>query len=424
MFSKRRIAGASAGIVVLGAILYFALAWHPAMAPVSQPDVPLTAGVVSQGQRIAELGDCVVCHTGPAGARYAGGLPLRTPFGTLYTTNITPDRETGIGNWSLQAFRRAMREGVARDGQLLYPAFPYIHYTHVTDDDLKALYAFLMTRGAVHAPARSNELLLPLRFRPMLAFWNLLYVHEGPRPSMGASPVERGRYLVEGLGHCSSCHTPLNLIGGEKGGDYLGGGEVDGWSAPPLDALLGAPQPWTQEQLVAYLSTGLATEHGAAAGPMRPVVENLSRVPREDVEAIAAYLFSIQNKAVHNAAAQPEASAALANHVSNGKTVFEAACATCHGSGSAMSAYEQRPPLALSSAFNGSSEHNAVLTVLQGLPWPSEPGVTTYMPAFADVLTDAQIADVVTYLRVSAAGRPAWPDVNKTVANLRKESSP
>jgi mono/diheme cytochrome c family protein len=423
--NKRRVTWVVLGVVVCGGALTLALTWHAPMVPVAQPDIAITADLVSRGQQLANLGDCEVCHTGPSGSPYAGGLALRTPFGILYTTNITPDRGTGIGGWSYEAFRRAMQDGVARDGHLLYPAFPYTHYTHVDDNDLHALYAFLMTRQAVSAQAAQNQLIFPLRFRPLLAFWNLLYLREGGSGFAGSTPEARGHYLVEGLGHCSSCHTPLNVMGGEEEGKYFAGGRVDGWDAPSLNTLVNSPSPWTREQLVSYLETGLSNDHGAAAGPMRPVTDHLAHVTKTDVAAIATYLLSIQKarNLVDNTPVAPS-TPDLAHRITDGRAIFYGACGACHDAASPMMVYEKRPALALSTALNGPSANDAVLTVLQGLPWPATPRATTYMPPFAEVLDDQEVADVVTYLRVVEARQTPWSDVQKTVATLRKESPP
>ncbi|WP_445143397.1 c-type cytochrome [Dyella sp. Tek66A03] len=407
-------------VLTIGAGLFAALAFKPSLDPVDKPDVALMSTLVAQGSRVVALGDCIVCHTSPGGADYAGGLPLKTPFGVLYTTNITPDRATGIGTWSFEAFRRALRQGVSRDGHLLYPAFPYIHYTKVTDDDIKAAYAFLMTHPAVYAPAKTNELLLPLRFRPSLAFWNLLYLREGPQPAASDSPADRGKYLVEGLGHCSSCHTPMGIIGGERHRAYMQGGVVDQWSAPALDQLAASPHPWAGQQIVDYLGTGLASAHGAAAGPMRPVTENLGRVPREDVEAIAAYLLSIQRPwRVEKFRVTP---GDLAARIDRGKQVFTGACAECHGEGSPMRDTMGRPALTMSSALYAATPRNLVMTIREGLAWPAQPDRTAYMPPFADVLTDQQVADLAAYLRSTSPQSAPWPELDKHVPELREQN--
>jgi mono/diheme cytochrome c family protein len=419
--TKRRLLLIVVPIAGLFGLLAFAIfAWRPSISPVASPDVSIDAALVKKGRMVVALGDCAVCHTRPGGQDFAGGLPLKTPFGIIFTTNITPDRETGIGGWPLAAFRRAMREGVSRDGHLLYPAFPYIHYTEVTDADIEAAYAFLMTRTPVHERAPENELPLPLRFRPSLAFWNLLYLRSGARPPKDDSEVERGRYLVDSLGHCSSCHTPLGIIGGEKSRQHFGGGRIDGWDAPALTELGNADIPWTRDQIVAYLSHGVAIEHGAAGGPMRPVVENLGTVPPADVQAIATYLMSLpQSPGTERVATVTIDPARLAH----GQAVFQASCETCHGASASMTTALHRPSLALSSAFHGAAPRNAIATIIEGLSWPENPGVTTYMPSFGDALTDRDIADVVDYVR-STTGRAAWADTPATVTSLRKELKP
>ncbi|HVI56010.1 MAG TPA: cytochrome c [Luteibacter sp.] len=406
-------------IAVVGIAAFAAVAWQPAIAPVARPDVDLTRSLIERGRAVVALGDCAVCHS-PAGHRaFTGGLGLHTPFGVIYTTNISPDPATGIGQWSLAAFVRAMRKGVSRDGHLLYPAFPYIHYTKVTDDDLRAAYAFLMSQPAVQATAPDNELPLPLRFRPALAVWNLLYLDEGAVPAADGSAKARGRYLVDGLGHCSSCHTPLGIIGGEKQAEHLGGGDIEGWHAPALTELAWAPRPWTRQQLSDYLSGSLASDHGAAAGPMRPVTESLASVAPADVAAMAEYILTLQRSVpVPTTAAIVPASTAQVNR---GRALFDGACAICHGPGSPMITHVGRPPLGLSSALYGPSPRNAIMTIMQGIPWPDGPANTQYMPAFADVLTDEQVTDVVAYLRSTVPGKPAWDDVEKRVAEAREE---
>jgi len=415
---KRRLVVA-AGLLVACALAFVAFAWQPALPRVSSPDIELTPGLIAQGRRVVELGDCAVCHSPKGHPAFSGGLGLKTPFGTIYTTNITSDGPTGIGSWSLAAFVRAMRHGVSRDGHLLYPAFPYIHYTKVTDEDLRAAYAYLMTRPAVRAPAPANDLPLPLRFRPALAFWNLLYLRPGAVPATDHSPLARGRYLVAGLGHCSSCHTALGLIGGESG-EYLGGGDVDGWHAPSLTTLRDAPRPWTVGQLTDYLRTGMAGEHGAAAGPMRPVTDNLGEVAPDDVLAMATYLMSIQKGPSHRDPS-PGPGAAT-SQLARGQALFEVSCAVCHGEASAMGTHIGRPPLQASSALAGPTPQNAIMTVFEGIPWPDRPVPAAYMPPFAGTLTDAQVTDLVVYLR-STTGQAPWPDVDSGVRKARKELS-
>ena len=409
-----------------------AAAWmlQPAIDAVSPPSPDaFEAASIARGARVVAQGDCMVCHTAKGGEPYAGGLALRTPFGTIYTTNITPDAATGIGGWSLAAFTRALRHGVARDGHLLYPAFPYIHYTRMSTADIGDAYAYLMTRAPVAAKAPDNELIFPLGFRPLLAGWNLLYLRPGPKPDDAAQGAEwnRGRYLVDGAGHCASCHSTLDPIGGERSPAFSGG-HIDGWDAPALTALLQAPKPWTREQLALYLRHGWSPEHGAAAGPMGPVTHSLSQVPAEDAEAMATYLMSLQAPAATPVTpAPPPAAAAPAGsqtaQVLQGRVLFNGACASCHGDAAPMMAAGGRPPLSLSSAVAGASPDNLIQTMLNGLPW-AHPQPATFMPAFAATLNDAQIASIAAYLRADVGHRPAWTGLEKRVADIRKENQP
>lgn len=413
--------GAAVAAIAAAAVLGGLYAWTRAapIAPANAPPAPPPPAVLAAGARVVALGDCMVCHTAGDGPAYAGGLGLRTPFGTIYSTNITPDPETGIGRWTLDAFRRALREGTSRDGHLLYPAFPYIHYTRMSDNDIELAYRYLMTRTPVHAPAPANDLLFPLNFRPVLAFWNMLYLRPGDAaiPARQETPVERGRYLVDTLGHCASCHSGMNLMGGERKPPFQGG-RIDGWDAPALTRLAAGDAPWTQADLVEYLRGGLALGHGAAKGPMRPVTERLASVPREDVEAIAAYLMSIQTAPQERheqlrpvAASQPDGA---------GAQLFAAACAGCHAASAPMMRLADRPSLSRSSAVLGSDAASFVQTVQQGIPWDTTSNI--YMPPFADTLDDAQIAQLAAYVRTGIAAKPAWNDVAATSAKLRKEN--
>jgi mono/diheme cytochrome c family protein len=407
---------------VLAAATAAAASWiiHPALAPIQPPSSnDFDSSSIARGARVVAQGDCMVCHTAAGGSPYAGGLPLHTPFGTIYTTNITPDPDTGIGNWSLAAFTRALRHGVSRDGHLLYPAFPYIHYTRMSTVDIDDAYAYLMTRTPVAARAPENYLLLPLRFRPMLAGWNLLYLRPGPVADDPVQSVEwnRGRYLVDGAGHCASCHSTLGPIGGERSPAFSGG-NIDGWDAPALTALLQAPKPWTREQLALYLRHGWSPEHGAAAGSMGPVAHSLSRVPEEDSDAIATYIMSLQKPVTKTSAASASSDTA---RVAQGATLFAGACANCHGAAAPMMAAGGRPSLALSTAVNSERPDNLIQIVLNGVPW-SHAQQTTFMPSFSASLTDAQIASIAAYVRADIGKRPAWSDVEKRSAEIRKEN--
>ncbi len=231
----------------------------------------------------------------------AGGLGMPTPFGTIYTSNLTPDADTGIGKWSEEAFRRSMVEGVDREGRHLYPAFPYDHYTKVSDEDIHALYAFVMSRDPVRNTIPANEVIFPLNYRPLLAGWKLLFLDKSKLEPDASKSAEwnRGRYLVEGLGHCGSCPTPRNALGGEEKSRAYAGGFVDGWDAPPLNALTVGAHRWTVDQLVEYLSTGWQQFHSGAGGRMGApdVTTNLAQVSnKEEIHAMAVYIASLSGQ--------------------------------------------------------------------------------------------------------------------------------
>lgn len=415
------------GLLVLAvpaALFVLWLMWERSLPELaSAPD--FSPAQVRAGARVVAQGDCMVCHTAEGGRPFAGGRPLLTPFGTIYATNITPDRATGIGGWSREAFTRALRHGIARDGHQLYPAFPYTYYTRLPQADIDAAYAYLMTREAIRQEAPPNRLMFPLGFRPLLAFWNLLYLRPGEQvPPAGLSALEqRGFALVEGAGHCAACHSPLGPLGAIPEGRRFDGGLVDGWEAPALNRLLQARTPWTREQLVQYLGTGWASAHGAAAGPMRPVVRELATLPGADVEAIAAYLMRLQKPA--DAATTRTALKADMGDLSvrRGEQLFAGVCLQCHADSAPMRVVGGRPRLADSSALQAQSPHNLVQMIVQGLPWDGHVP-QPYMPAYAGTLDAVQIADIAAYLRVVQAGRPAWPETEKLATQALKEARP
>ncbi|WP_368621864.1 cytochrome c [Paraburkholderia sp. BR13444] len=427
---------ASAGVAVVVALMaahgLTAHAREPATGAVTAPIAAASdTAAAARGAKLAAIGNCVTCHTATGGPPLAGGLPLQTPFGIIYSTNITPDNETGIGGWTLDAFERAMRHGVSSDGHLLYPAFPYPHFTHLSDADIGSLYAWLMSRAPVNAPAPHNELIFPFGFRPLIAVWNLLYLHTGseaaPSPT-GAPDLARGRYLVESLGHCGACHTPLDRLGAERRDHALQGGTIDGWDAPALTDLASRPTPWTQAQLVGYLRTGLASAHGAAAGPMRPVTRTLADASSSDVEAMAAYLLALpsggRGAPEHPVASPSATSAPVSPAPGGGANLFAAACASCHAEGAPMSNGGARPSLSLSTAVNADSPRNMVRFILDGIDWhesDSEP----FMPSFANTFTDAQIAELANYTRERFTARDAWPTLDaRAVAQFRRDGLP
>ena len=427
-FSTRTRAAAGVVLLVLAASLIgLAATYRPAIGAIPRPDpTAFDRTEVARGEALARVGNCVTCHQAPGGAAYSGGLALATPFGVLYSTNITPDAATGIGAWPREAFRRAMREGVSRDGHHLYPALPYEHFARVTDADLDALYAFLMTRTPVNAPPQTNRLIPPLGFRPLLAGWKLLFLRQGvwqPDPKRSAE-WNRGAYLAEGLGHCGGCHAPRNALGAEKSEAGWSGGYAEGWYAPAMNAENPARRTWSVERLAAYLRTGLDLNHAAAAGPMGPVTYNLARAPEADVHAIAVYTAS--RMAAAPGAKQPEAP--LIDHAveadraqPQGAALFASACATCHGAGAPMLA-AGRPDLSLGSPLHENDPRDTVQIMLQGLRPPTGPR-GPFMPAYGALFNDAQIGALAAYIRARYSDAAAWSDLDKAVAQARKEGA-
>ncbi len=417
MTLRIRLAGIVAIVIALPVMVSCAaLVWQPAMPPVTPPKAAqFSPEVIARGAEMAAIGDCAVCHTASHAQPYAGGRRIPTPFGLITATNITPDVESGVGNWSEAAFRRAMRDGVDDQGRFLYPAMPYPHFTQATDQDITALYAFLMTRQPVHAEMPPNELPLPLKLRPVMAGWNLLFFKAQPWRDDPKQSAEwnRGAYLATAIGHCAACHTPINALGGEVSSKPYAGGEVEGWDAPALQAASSAAKPWTVEELTDYLRTGLSDQHGAAGGPMVDVTRELATVPEQDVRAIATYFVSQMPKSPTVPPAPKENESVAA-----GSAVFAGACAGCHAPNAPM-VQRGAPSLALSSVVNAPSPRDAIQTILHGLPW-REGKTGPYMPPFEAVLNNQQLTDLVRYIRARFSGGPAWADVEAQTQNARQ----
>lgn len=417
----------TAAVVLSAFMLFLAWAHEDAIPPITAPARDtFDPSLIDAGANLARIGNCVSCHQARHGRPYAGGYGVDTPFGTVYGTNITPDLETGIGRWSQQAFDRAMREGVSRDGHHLYPAFPYDHFARLSDRDLHALYAFLMTRDPVKAQTPSNRLWPPLDFRPLLAGWKALFLRplDVPEDRWRAGAWNRGAYLAEALAHCSGCHSPRGALGEQLRDRAYDGGWSGGWYAPSLNTRSPAVRAWTEERLFTYLATGLSAEHAAAAGPMGPITHNLARANPEDVRAIAAY-FAWRMRDAPAARAEPtlldRASLAQARHPL-GASLFAGACAACHEPGALMMV-EGRPALPLASSMHLDTPHNAIRIILEGLTPPVR-AAGPFMPAFADTFTDVQIADIVAYMRTRYGPDAPWPDLKKNVARAREGKAP
>lgn len=417
-------------LMVVGVAGVFVLAWHPAYDPIKPPTADtLDAGQVQRGEILASAGYCATCHTAKGGPRNAGAYPLKSGFGTIYSTNITPDPATGIGNWSEPAFARAMREGISRDGSELFPAFPFDHFTRLSDEDVSALYAYLMSQPAVIAPDKANKLPFPLNIRALQAGWKLLFLDKGRFASVPSKDEEwnRGAYLAEGLGHCGACHTPRNALGAERKGEHAyAGAFVDGWQAPALNDGNAAPLAWNTDALFAYLRKGGTALHGSATGPMSEVVhDGLAALPDSDIRALAVYFADLNGSTSRSAdsgarlASLIETSAVDPRDTYNeGADLYRSACASCHYN-SANPPALLRPELALNSAVNGADPTNFIRVVIHGVGVAEGiPGAM--MPPFGKALSDPAIGAIAAYLRRTMTDQPAWTDLPARVAAVRQ----
>jgi mono/diheme cytochrome c family protein len=315
-----------------------------------------------------------------------------------------------------------MHEGVDREGRQLYPAFPYDHFTKATDEDIRALYSFLMSIPTIRNVIPANQLSFPFSFRPIIAGWKVLFLSQASLENDTSKSAEwnRGRYLVEGLGHCGSCHTPRNALGGEKKGSAYGGGSAEGWNAPPLNASLVTAHHWTVDQLAEYLSTGWHKLHGAAAGPMADVAKNLGLASKDEVHAIATYVASLSPQPDNKTAVITDN--AEKSQPANVVAIYTGACAKCHndrndvGPSKALS-------LSLSTAVQQREPANTVRVILHGIQ-SYRTGGGPYMPAFDAILTDTQIADIAQYIRARYTNQPQWTDIKTDVLKARQEAQP
>jgi mono/diheme cytochrome c family protein len=379
----------------------------------------VSKGGVSRGLYIARAADCVSCHTPPGGTPYSGGDPLPTPFGTIYAPNITPDRKTGIGDWSRDEFARAVRDGVRRDGALLYPAMPYTNYTKMTDQDLDALWAYLRSLPPVahQVPQPDNTFSFPFNIRRGLAVWQGLYFQPGRFVPVAAHDAtwNRGAYLVEALGHCDACHTPRNLAQSTEPRHQLTGAQIQGWYAPDIgNDPLSKVSAWNTGQLAAFLKTGRMPGNVKAFGPMQEVIhDSLRHLTSRDLTAMAVYLKS--QSAV--TARSPTRVVMPAERLAAAKVLYQDHCASCHqndGRGKAGTV----PALAGNSAVAGREPYNVIMAMLYGF---DPQGSWAAMGSFADVLSDDQISDIANYVR-TAWGNDGLPNATPwMVGNWREK---
>jgi mono/diheme cytochrome c family protein len=430
---RRRIAAVILGVFFFGLLGFLLLSWRRAIAPIERPGpASFAANSIANGELLAAEGHCVSCHIRPGGQPFAGGYGVKTPFGVIYGTNITPDPQTGIGHWSFGAFNRAMREGVARDGSHLFPAFPYYSYTKLSDNDMRDLYAYLMTRPAVSATVPKNTIPFPLSIRALEEGWKILFFRSGRFQPNTVKSAEwnRGAYLAEVLSDCTGCHTPRNPLGAEESKRAYAGYVVEGWIAPPLTEANPSPVPWTLDDLYIYLRTGVSRLHSRTDATMTPVIRDglaLPVVPDSDVRAIVLYFSGMDNSAVHNSSVQAIEKQALATSaLGSGQEydldaeLYASACMSCHyNSGLVQPA---RPELALLSAVTLPEPTNFIQVTLHGVgSQDGAPGM--FMPAYDSSLSDAQIARLAAYVRRTRTTAPPWKDLEKKVAEIRRHST-
>jgi mono/diheme cytochrome c family protein len=307
-----------------------------------------------------------------------------------------------------------------REGRELYPAFPYDHFTKATDDDVHAIYVFLMNQPPVRNAISANHLDFPFNIRPFVAGWKILFLRKAPLQQDDSKSPEwnRGRYLVEGLGHCGGCHTPRNILGAEEEGHAYAGGAAEGWDAPPLNSDLLAVHKWTVHQMTEYLSTGWDRWHGAAAGPMGDVTQSLAQAESTDVRAMATYIASLSSESAIASSTAPVDYKQVPSTSPEVIAIFTGACANCHNDRNGVGP-SKALSLALSSAVRQPGSANTVRVILRGIqPRPGTPGA--YMPSFDTMLTDQQIASLAAYVRARYTNEPQWTNVSQEIAKARQ----
>jgi mono/diheme cytochrome c family protein len=407
-----------------------ALADYKGTDPTGVPAEIANADILKRGEYLTHAADCFACHTAPGGKPYAGGLAFNLPgMGSLFSTNITPDKETGIGNYSDKQFLDALHRGIRADGQHLYPAMSYTAYTYMTDADALAIKAYLFSLPAVHAPARQNDMKWPFDQRWLMTAWNIAYnADKRFQPNPSQSPEwNRGAYLAEALGHCGECHTPRTPTFTLDNRQKFAGAITAGWRAynitPDKTGGLGA---WSDADLVSYLSTGHAEGHGGAAGPMGEASDDsLSYLTPGDIHALVTYLRSVP--AITGGLPAIATTAAPASHREGvppednprGAAIFASACASCHD-WTGVSAISNRATLTGDRAVNDPSAINVAQTVINGVPRKTN-GPPIFMPAFGNAYTDDEIAAVANYVTARFGSKGAALK-ESDVAALRKQS--
>jgi mono/diheme cytochrome c family protein len=366
-----------------------------------------SSATIARGKALTEAGDCASCHTTDPAKPFAGGKRIDTPFGAIYSPNLTPDRETGLGGWSDEDFVRALRFGVAPDGSRYYPAFPYPNFTKLIRDDVLAIRAYLATLAPVRNAPLAPQLRWPLNHRVLMRGWNFLFFRPGIfEPDQNKSAEwNRGGYLVEGLGHCGACHTPKNLFGADKRGQKFTGGAIDGWFAPRLDgAERSGLKSWSVEDIAEYLQSGRNGKSHADGLMAEVVVNSTSKMSDADARAIAVYL-----KDLPAGPAEPAVTPPTPAQMANGEKLYRSACIACHelDGTSAPRIYPPLPGNANLQSADPSSTLRIILDGAQTITTPRAPNPGS-MPAYAKQWSDQEIADVTNYIRNSWGNAAPW----------------
>jgi mono/diheme cytochrome c family protein len=396
--------------------------------PTGVPKALAQASAVERGEYLAKAADCMVCHTTQGGKEYTGGLGFKLPFGTLYSTNITPDKETGIGNYSDKDFLNAVQRGIRHDGARLYPAMPYTSYTYISDADALAIKAYLFSLAPVRATPPANTLTFPFNQRWAMMFWSEIFNSDTRyEPDTSKSPEwNRGAYLAEALAHCGECHTPRNLAFALNNRKKFAGAVTAGWRAFNIssDKATGVGG-WRDDDLISYLSAGHAAGHGTASGPMGEAVDqSFSQMAPEDIRAIVVYLRSVPPVASSDlpATLAPPASASHKDGLqeARGKMVFQGACVSCHG-WTGESAISPMATLTGAWAVNDPGATNVAQIVISGTQRHTPEGALS-MPAFGNAYSDDEIAAVANYV-TARFGSKGSKLTAQDVADLRKQTA-
>ncbi|QXL85253.1 cytochrome c [Comamonas sp. NLF-1-9] len=400
----RRLGTWLAAVLLALGLLAAAAIWALNLRGEAPVDGSGTAGAdaaqIARGAYLARLGNCVSCHTRAGGAPYAGGRAIATPFGAVYASNLTPDVQTGLGGWSPDAFWRALHHGRSADGRLLYPAFPYPAYTHITHADADALFSYLQSLAPVHQATPAPTLRFPYNTQAALAVWRALYFRPAPERPAPQTPLQRGAYIAQALGHCAACHSPRDALGGPLRGEALSGAIVPGeyWWAPSLHSPAQAGvADWSEQDIATLLTSGRSAQAGVS-GPMAEVVfHSLQYLTADDALALARWLRALPQ---HAPAAGPSAPAAAAQVLERGAKLYADYCAECHqdeGQGK-RGAF---PALAGNRAVTMAEPLNLIQITLHGGYLPATAGNPRPhgMPPFRQSMTDADIAAVLSYIR-------------------------